>query len=137
MKPAPGEDEENQQDADAAEGDAIARPESKEGTGRNTPGSKKEDGEEEAEGEQEEKAEVLKFDVIENDHIEKANMLPPLDPEGENTMVADLQVSKERLLEVLEKALQTVCNWLIQEKNVYNLKAKSEGKQLKTIKRKI
>jgi len=55
-------------------------------------------------------------------------MLPPLDPEGENTMVADLQVSKERLLEVLEKALQTVCNWLIQEKNVYNLKAKSEGK---------
>ena len=40
MKPAPGEDEENQQDADAAEGDAIARPESKEGTGRNSPGSK-------------------------------------------------------------------------------------------------
>lgn len=72
----------------------------------------------------------LVMDVIENDHLTKAAMLPPQDPEGENTMVPDLILSQQKIIDILEKALTIVLDWLISEKGTYNIKAKTEGKQL-------
>lgn len=47
-------------------------------------------------------------------------MLPPLDPEGENTLVADLVVKQERTIEILTNALEVVLDWLVAEKQKYN-----------------
>lgn len=165
MKPAPSEEEENTQDADATQeegaGDATesgvdvrasgksaqkelqgdakdAKPSSAKSkekrVGKQTPATEKTaeeptagDGEEEAE---EEKKEEWLADVVENDFIEKASMLPPKDPEGDNVMVPDLILTKDRIVDILEKALEVVCDWLIEQKSIYNAKAKTEGKQL-------
>lgn len=92
---------------------------------------KKDDGEGHEEGEEEiEEKELIPFAVVENDYIEKASLLPPQDPEGENTMVPDLVLTQERIISILEKALTTVLAWLVQEKKTYNGKCKTEGKQL-------
>lgn len=81
LKPAPSEDEENAQDADKhenkEEGAVTSRVDS-------ALGSNKEEGAEgEGEEEGEEKKEEWLADVVENDHLEKAAMLPPRDPENE------------------------------------------------------
>lgn len=91
VTPAPLEDEENKQDAD------MSRQESN----VDTPGeeskmdSKKEisapEGEEDEEDKEEEKEEFLP-DKVENDHMEKAEMQPPKDPEGVDCLVPDLLV---------------------------------------------
>jgi hypothetical protein len=70
------------------------------------------------------------MDVVENDYLTKAAMLPPKDPEGEDTMVPDLILSQQKIVSILEKALTIVLDWLIAEKATYNTKAKTEGKQL-------
>jgi hypothetical protein len=36
----------------------------------------------------------MKTDVIENDFLDKANMLPPKDPDSEQTIVPDLVILK-------------------------------------------
>ena len=45
-------------------------------------------------------------------------------------MVPNLILTKDRIVEILEKALDVVCHWLIEQKQIYNQKAKTEGKQL-------
>jgi len=99
--------------------------------GKQTPATEKTAEEPTAEGEEEaeeEKKEEWLADVVENDFIEKASMLPPKDPEGDNVMVPDLILTKERIVDILEKALEVVCDWLIEQKSIYNQKARTEGK---------
>lgn len=69
-------------------------------------------------------------DKIENDHLEKAALKPPKDPEGENTLVPDLLLAQTRMIEILEGALKTVLDWLIAEKKQYHEKCINEGKAL-------
>lgn len=45
-------------------------------------------------------------------------------------MVPDLILTQERIIEILVKALETVSDWLVEQKKVYNTKCKTEGKQL-------
>ena len=143
MKPAPTEEEQNQQDADAAQEGAEKEP------GTDTPDmsvadkaskadlkagkdSKAEgaaEGEDEEEKEEEAKEEEQPV-VVENDHLEKAEMSPPKDPEGIDCLVPDLILSKDKIMAILEKALDIVMDWLIQEKKVYNAKCVEEGKTL-------
>ena len=52
----------------------------------------------EGEGEGEEKKEEWLADVVENDFLDKAALLPPQDPEGENVLVPDLMLSKEKIV---------------------------------------
>ena len=130
MKPAPTEEEDNAQDADGTRSQGSIRGSQQEK--RERAGSETGSIQPTPEGEipAEDTPKVMQADVVENDFIEKAKMLPPQDPEGENTMVPDLILTGEQISAIIEKALGTVLNWLIQEKNVYNQKAKSEGKAL-------
>lgn len=57
-------------------------------------------------------------------------MLPPKDPESNDCLFPDLLLSKERIIEILEKALDITLDWLIDEKSVYNAKCIAEGKVL-------
>lgn len=77
----------------------------------------------EGEEEEEEKAPIhpmLIADVVENDHIEKAEQLPPKDPEGNNALVPDLIISEDRIVAILGKALGIVCEWIKGEMKVYH-----------------
>lgn len=40
-------------------------------------------------------------------------MSPPKDPEGEDCLIPELILTKERLMEILEKALDVTLDWLI------------------------
>lgn len=114
MKPAPGEDEENNQDADKAEEEASPDPATQEDRSK-TPEPTASGEKEGAEGEEEEeKKEEWLADVVENDFLEKAELKPPKDPEGEDVMVPDLILTKERIMEILTKALDTVSEWLVE-----------------------
>jgi hypothetical protein len=92
--------------------------------------SKAEGAEGEAEEEEEEVKEEEQPVVVENDHMEKAEMSPPKDPEGIDCLVPDLILSAERIMQILEKALDITMDWLIEEKKVYNAKCVAEGKTL-------
>ena len=130
MKPAPTEEEENNQDADKVEEEAAPEATAevtKTGERSQTPAEAAERPEGE-EGEEEEKKEEWLADVVENDFLEKAELQPPKDPEGEDVMVADLILTQERIVEILGKALETVSEWLVEQKKVYNTKCKTEGK---------
>jgi len=85
------------------------------------------DGGDQEEGEQ--KEEWL-ADVVENDFLEKAEMKPPKDPEGDDTLHPDLVLTEDRMIEILEKAINITMDWLVSEKKVYHQKCKAEGKQL-------
>ena len=63
-----------------------------------------------------------------NNILDNANLLPPKDPEGADVMVADLILTKDRIVEILERALDVVSDWLIEQKEIYNSKARTEGK---------
>ena len=88
------------------------------------------------EGEEEEEQDkgpvnpYLIMDEIVNDHIEKATMLPPQDPEGQNTLVPDLIIKEEAIIGILESSLNVVCTWIQSEMSSYNAKVKAEGKNL-------
>jgi hypothetical protein len=130
MKPAPLEEEENNQDADKVEEEVApeqTNEPSKTAERSQTPAeaAEKPEGEE---GEEEEKKEEWLADVVENDFLEKAELKPPKDPEGEDVMVPDLILTQERIIEILVKALETVSDWLVEQKKVYNTKCKTEGK---------
>lgn len=84
----------------------------------------------EEEEQEEEVKELEKPIVVENDHLEKAEMTPPKDPEGIDCLFPDLLISKERIITILEKALEITMEWLVQEKSVYNAKCIAEGKTL-------
>ncbi len=84
-----------------------------------TPGDMGADGE--GEGEQEEKEpEPIKF--LENDYMEKAQMLPPKDPYGNDTMHADLILANEGLLKIVQDSLMKTLSWLLSEKINYGHK---------------
>jgi hypothetical protein len=68
--------------------------------------------------------------VVENDYLDKAGSLPPQDPEGANCLIPNLILTKERLMEILNKALDITMDWLIQEKQIYHQKCIEEGKTL-------
>ena len=65
-----------------------------------------------------------------NDYLQKAEMEPPHDPEGNATMQPDLIISAERIIEILNNALQVVLIWIMAEKQLYEQKVVSEGKEL-------
>lgn len=62
----------------------------------------------------------MKPDVIDNDHLDKANMSPPQDPESEQTMIPDLIMTKVQILTILESSLLLVQEWLLEQKAIYN-----------------
>ena len=43
----------------------------------------------------------LTLDEIVNDHLQKATLQPPKDPENEDTLLPDLMIKKDWLIEVL------------------------------------
>ena len=55
-------------------------------------------------------------------------MLPPKDPEGQDTLHQDLILTTEKMIEILEKAINITQDWLVQEKSVYHQKCVAEGK---------
>lgn len=57
-------------------------------------------------------------------------MQPPVDPEGETTLVPDLLVKQDRMIEILTGRLEIVLEWLIVEKQKYNQMCIDEGKVL-------
>lgn len=42
----------------------------------------------------------------------------------------DLIITEERIVEILQSALNTVCDWIKSEMGSYNSKVKAEGKTL-------
>ena len=75
------------------------------------------DGEEE---EEEVKEEVIKF--LQNDYMEKAEMSPPKDPYGSDTMHPDLIIANDALFKIVEDSLMKTLNWLLSEKINYGHK---------------
>lgn len=65
-----------------------------------------------------------------NDFLQKSEMEPPHDPEGNMTMQPDLLIKPERIVEILENALLTTLTWLMSDKQLYELKVVAEGKEL-------
>jgi DNA repair ATPase RecN len=96
-----------------------------------SPRNNSEPGEGEEGGEnEEEKVEVEKPIVVENDYLEKAKASPPQDPEGTNCLIPDLILTKERLVEIVNRALNVTMEWLISEKQSHHDKAIEEAKIL-------
>ena len=54
-----------------------------------------------------------------NDYLQKAEMEPPRDPEGECTMHADLLLLQSRIVEILQNALSQTLTWILAEKQLY------------------
>ena len=74
----------------------------------------------EGEEEGEKEPEPIKF--LENDYMEKAEMLPPKDPYGTDTMHADLIIAVEALYKTVEDSLTKTMSWLLSEKINYGHK---------------
>ena len=129
VTPAPLEEEEVKADPDMSRQESNIEGEDSKLDSKKEAGTPKPEGEEDEEDKEEEKEEFLP-EKVENDHMEKAEMQPPKDPEGIDCLVPDLLVSKERIIEILEKALKVTLEWLIVEKDLYNVKAINEGKTL-------
>ena len=132
LKPTSGDDE-NSQDPDKQEKrpettndsnrdmkalDTNSQPMSKEKT-RSVMGKESADGDEQM-TDDDQKAHELEADVVVNDFLDKAAELPPRDPDGEQTILPDLIISKERIVEILNHTMQIVQEWYLQEKQVYN-----------------
>ncbi len=65
-----------------------------------------------------------------NDFLQKAEMEPPCDPEGNPTMQSGLQISIDQIVEILENGLQTCLTWIMTEKQLYEQKTSQEVKEL-------
>ena len=65
-----------------------------------------------------------------NDYLQKAEMEPPRDPEGNNTIHADLLIQSSRIVEILENALSQTLIWILSEKQLHEGKVLTEGKEL-------
>lgn len=83
---------------------------------------------EEGEDEEEKKEEPIKF--LMNDYIEKAEMTPPKDPFGNDTMHPDLIIENSALYKIVEDSLVKTMNWLLSEKINYGHKVQGEIKEL-------
>ena len=82
-----------------------------------------EDGEEE-----EVKDEPIKF--LQNDYMEKAEMSPPKDPFGNDTMHPNLIIENTALYKIVEDSLLKTMSWLLSEKINYGHKVQAEIKDL-------
>ena len=85
------------------------------------------DGEEENE-EDEKKDEEPKF--LPNDYLEKAEMTPPKDPYGSDTMHPELLILHAALKKIVEESLTRALQWIMVEKGNYSIKVQAEGKDL-------
>ena len=85
----------------------------------------KAEGEEGEEGEKEEDKEEERDEIL-----EKISESPPRDPEGEQTLHAELLFSKEQLLEVVESFFEKAVQWIYGHKRAYLAKNEREGKDL-------
>jgi hypothetical protein len=65
-----------------------------------------------------------------NDFLQKAEMEPPCDPEGNPTMADGLMISSERVCEILEGSLHITLTWIMTEKQLYEQKVAVEVKEL-------
>ena len=57
-----------------------------------------------------------------NDYLEKAEMQPPKDPYGDDTMHPDLIIANEVLMKIVEESLMKTLSWLLSEKINYGQK---------------
>ena len=57
-----------------------------------------------------------------NDYLEKAEMQPPKDPYGNDTMHPDLIIANEVLMKIVEESLMKTLSWLLSEKINYGQK---------------
>ena len=83
---------------------------------------------EDGENEEEQKEEPIKF--LENDYMEKAEMSPPKDPFGNDTMHPNLIIENAALLKIVEDSLLKTMSWLLAEKINYGHKVQAEIKDL-------
>ena len=83
---------------------------------------------EDGENEEEQKEEPIKF--LENDYMEKAEMSPPKDPFGNDTMHPNLIIENAALLKIVEDSLLKTMSWLLSEKINYGHKVQAEIKDL-------
>jgi hypothetical protein len=83
-----------------------------------------------SEGEAEEAKEPEEPPFKPNDYLQKAEMEPPRDPEGNNTIHPDLLILSERIVEILDNALSQTLIWIIAEKSLHEEKVSNEGKEL-------
>lgn len=65
-----------------------------------------------------------------NDFLQKAEMEPPCDPEGNPTMADGLMISLERVMEILEGSLHVTLTWIMTEKQLHEEKVATEVKDL-------
>ena len=65
-----------------------------------------------------------------NDYLEKAEMSPPKDPYGADTMHPDLLIIHAQLKEIIENSLLKALRWITVEKGNYSIKVQAEGKDL-------
>ena len=61
-----------------------------------------------------------------NDFLQKAEMEPPHDPMGNPSLCADLTISVERIVEILDANLQKALTWIMTEKQLYEQKVSQE-----------
>lgn len=80
------------------------------------------------ENEEEKKEEEPKF--LPNDYLEKAEMQPPKDPYGTDTMHPNLIIENENLYRIVEESLMKTLSWLLSEKINYGMKVQTEIKDL-------
>lgn len=98
MQPPQVEEEENAQDADhhlSGEDLGKATPVSEQKDRPDSQPKPQDSQVDENEENKEEEESKFKPDVIENDFLEKAGMSPPQDPDGQNTLLPDLCLTKE------------------------------------------
>jgi hypothetical protein len=62
--------------------------------------------------------------------MEKAELLPPQDPDGTQTLHEDLIVSHDHIIRVLTDGLMKTLTWLMAEKQTNQQKVQAEGKDL-------
>ena len=86
------------------------------------------DGDQENADEEDKKDEEPKF--LANDYLEKAEMSPPKDPYGADTMHPDLLIIHAQLKEIIENSLLKALRWITVEKGNYSIKVQAEGKDL-------
>lgn len=65
-----------------------------------------------------------------NDYLQKAEMEPPCDPEGNPTMQEGLMITLERIIEILDSGLLKTLIWIMTEKQLYEQKVHTEVKEL-------
>jgi len=65
-----------------------------------------------------------------NDYMDKAEMKPPKDPYGNDTMHPDLLIAIDNLHRIVELSLMKTMTWLMAEKINYGHKVPAEIKDL-------